>query len=204
MAQEKMGVLAADTNAKKASPKFRWKDAKRMAKVIDNIVINDDGTQIDIGGNVAVESIEQLGYMGTVPATNAEVEATAEYQTVSNVLIARNVDASECVFVGDDWTEAPYDGRIVIDDNECRIIENQAEGKWCIAIQPGYDGQNHPTKVFYLNQGKAGKVVLNATALIQPTAKNFEGFKDAVPEHLEFMPFFTEAQYEALLALIED
>ena len=180
------------------------KQAKGLEKLNENIVINDDGTQVEIGGNIAVESIEQLGYLGTIPGTNSVVKATLEYQQVKYVTISRNVNVSECVFTGNAWTEAPYDGRININDNECLIAEDQAAGKWCIAVQPPYDGENHPTKVFYLNQGNVGSVTLDANAEIGSKATDFSGFVPGVPEHIGFLPFFTEEQYEALLALIEN
>lgn len=53
MATEKMGVLAADTNAKKASPKFRWKDAKKMAEVNSYIAVENGKVGIYVEGTFA-------------------------------------------------------------------------------------------------------------------------------------------------------
>ena len=33
------------------------------ARVLDNLAVNADGTVIEVGGNVAFESIEQIGHM---------------------------------------------------------------------------------------------------------------------------------------------
>lgn len=43
----------------------------KQAKALDNIVVNEDGTIVEIGGNVGFEGIEQIGTTNVVhiPAT---------------------------------------------------------------------------------------------------------------------------------------
>ena len=51
--------------------------SETKAKVLDNLAVNKDGTVIEVDGNVALESIEKLGYIapeGFTIVTNVESE----------------------------------------------------------------------------------------------------------------------------------
>lgn len=53
--------------------------SETKAKVLDNLAVNKDGTVIEVGGNVALESIEQLGYIAQAGYTPVERVESEQY-----------------------------------------------------------------------------------------------------------------------------
>lgn len=51
------------------------KQAEGLKKLNENIVINDSGTQVEIGGNVVIESAEQIGIIDS----NGEFKSLFKY-----------------------------------------------------------------------------------------------------------------------------
>lgn len=176
--------MAINKNAR-ANQGFKWKEAKNIAKVGQNIVVNDDGTKVEIGGNVAVESIEQLGYNGTEEAVvkfsidNAWMHAPV----LEDMLLARNVTAV---------TPSIETPAVITIDNPKPEYGDNVMFAYGSKIYWTIDGVCHRSGADYIVASVDGTPVVD-----------IENIYDKVTGEVPvFKPFFTEAQYEALLALI--
>lgn len=186
------------------------KQIKGLAKLNNNIVVNDEGTQVEIGGNVALESIEQLGTIIDVPQSetktldivagnkykvnqNAEyLSATTKYfKPVAGTVKASPTGTTEGPVFG------PFDegdvGNIVMSSDfgiTAYITGWDPDNSYCLGIQ------------CVNSSGYLEFVAAQSTTVTDADYKNH--IWEVVDEHQEFAPFFTEEQYAALLALIQN
>lgn len=175
------------------------KQAKGLEKLNENIVINEDGTQVEIGGNVAidsdvevggnivVDSIEQLGYMGDsdVPYAGHLDFASQMPPITADTTVATNV-TSLVVTVGTPQ-ECPTDIPFLIKNG---VVVNGGTLYW-------YIGDN----AYYINDVSGGEFDIVGDLVIN---EDTESHWSNLQYSKQFKPFFTEEQYEALLALIEN
>lgn len=156
------------------------------AKALDNIAVNSDGTILELGGNVAVESIEQIG-----KATRVEVPGYIEIKNNNSAYEAEKVVATgvtSVIELGSGWSTSSF---LPTATTEGAVAFKDVAGAHYLVLRIG-------ETFYYTNVNSATmKVNSNATIVDGSMAKN-------IPSHeeLEFTPFFTEEQYEALLRLI--
>lgn len=159
----------------------------KKAKVLDNLAVNDNGTIIEVGGNIALESIEQLGTMQDVNITSFLKPASSE-STFGSLATG----CSDFEPVGS-WNN----GNIPPIDSYC----NNAGDVGFINLGGSiYYIYNDGTKHYKNNYSDAQEVVLKARGgTIHPAAPTRFYRQEAVKS---FKPFFTQEQYEAILDLI--
>lgn len=163
------------------------KQAKGLEKLNENIVINEDGTQVEIGGNVVLESIEQLGYIGTEEAVvkfsidNAWGKAPVQ----TDMLLAKNVTSVNPSI------ETPS---VITVENPHPEYGDNVMFAYSYNIYWNIKGVCYRSGADYIVASVDGTPVVD----IENIYDKVEG------EVTVFTPFFTEEQYEALLALIEN
>lgn len=162
--------------------------SSKQAKVLNNLVVNNDGTIVEVGGNLAVESIEQLGTASvvTIPGYVEIKNNPAEY--VAEKVVATGV--TSVIELGTGWSTSSF---LPTATTEGDVAFKDVAGAHYLVLRIGDD-------FYYTN-------VDGATMKVNGTATVVEGsMAKSIPSHdeLEFTPFFTEEQYEALLDLIEN
>ena len=149
-------------------------------RVLENFSVNNDGTIVEVGGNVAAESIEQFGH--TVPAPAAFTSGAGSYPAY-NVLSG----ITEVVDIGG-WTTAAESLPADVDEGVCKY--DPTYGMYLMKVKG----------VKYIADNSGKTIKLNGNIIYTPDSNDTCTF---TPAGLVFKPFFTEAQYQALLALIK-
>ena len=183
--------MAIEKDAR-ANQGFKWKEAKNLAKIGHNIKANDDGT-------VALGSIEKIGYItpaGFTPITNVESE--------QDVYIFPYGDSYGTAILGQmynyekigEWVEAER-GDLPPDMQSMTLLA------------PAVSTDNTVIAFYDHDQDGTTKCWKTKNTNARLKASFFSGF--SVPASIAgsinvydaggFKPFFTEAQYQALLNL---
>lgn len=165
--------------------------AKGLEKLNNNIVISDDGTLVEVGGNIAVESIEQIGYIGQEPAScivNPSNITTAGEATRLEGVQGTDLRGKTATIDASGTTHVPNDGDLYAAPVGGPPSIWYNIGGIVYKVAYSFEDPDHSIKV-------SGE---NLTVKTDP--------KHAVSDWTEggdvFKPFFTEDQYQELLDLI--
>lgn len=152
---------------------------EKLDKIVDHVVYT--GETAEVGGNVAFESIEQIGHMvAGASVFKAGSGVFDSYVVLSG--ITEVVDKGSWQIVGGAASE-PDEGKCIFD-----------------AFSP--DGDVWIMKVngvMYQTIGAGATIKVKGNIVYTPKTGDGSTFVDGEPE---FKPFFTEEQYQALLDLI--
>lgn len=144
-------------------------------KVLKNFAVNDNGTIVEIGGNVAFESIEQVGYMAT--SKKANVKNDSAFPT--SFVLAENIEDVE----GFSYDSAfPPTGAA-----EGKLKISPDVTSYFIVMIKGvvYHAERTNTNLYII-----GENLIDNTAIMP------------IEETTNYKPFFTEEQYQEILDLI--
>ena len=168
----------------RANQGFKWKEAKNLAKIGQNVKVIEDGTISKVENNLAVGSVEQIGI--TTPKYN-HIDVITDSKFVRpayNQVITLATGLTEATEVGGTWANqgsSPYD------PGEGNIVYFMGDG-----LYYKLNGQRR-----YIAFGKGG--ALNFKATLNPVCLEYTGYSLKGG----FTPLFTEAQYQALLNLVK-
>lgn len=159
----------------------------QKAKVLNNFAINDNGTIIEIGGNVALESIEQLG-----TATKVEIPGYIEIKNDPSKYGAEKVVVTGVTSIkelGSGWSQSSF---LPTATTEGEVAFKDVVGAHYLVLRIG--------DTFYYSNVNGATIKVDGGTITEfgsSMAKN-------IPTHeeLQFTPFFTEEQYQAILELI--
>ena len=158
------------------------------AKVLDNFAVNADGTIVEVGGNVAFESIEKIGHMVDSAPVIKEVVVGSPGITVTPPSAG-----TYTLFKGVKETTGFLEGGPTLSISEGDMVYS-SEGLYFFAKINGkiYNnaGSNFTLKGDNITKGDSYSLISGDMQLV------------TAPGGKVFKPFFTEAQYQALLALI--
>lgn len=174
--------------------------SETKAKVLDNLAVNKEGTVIEVGGNVTLESIEKLGYI-----------AQAGYTPVENVASEQDVHI---------FTSGSMYGSVVLG----QMYQYEKIGEWeeverntlppefqsLTLLAPGVSTE-YSVIAFYDNaQDGTTKCWKTKNSQAHLKASFYNAFQ--VPNSIMgsikvydaggFKPFFTEKQYKDLINFI--
>ena len=158
-----------------------------QAKVLNNFAVNEDGTVVEVGGNIAFESIEQLGFMDTSERVVGGYFWLADKPGAgSNIILARNITKVE-VLSGrvDEVTGVTCDEGVLMYSSKEVSFVYKLNG-----VIYRFNRQDNPKMNVY------GDIAVKTSAGI------INGYQDIKSSDPEFKPFFTEEQYQELLDLI--
>ena len=165
------------------------KQAKGLEKLNNNIVINEDGTLVEVGGNIAVESIEQVGYMvDEERIIQFECDNANEQPPIfPDTLIARNV--SKVVNM------SSYGETITFANPQTQYGDN---------VVFSYNGAVYwvINGTCYCNSSDGSHIKVDGELVDTGHTENYSNIVEGTVT--VFKPFFTEEQYEAILDLIEN
>lgn len=155
----------------------------RTNDVLDTDKITTDGNILELGGNVGVESIEQIGV--NVPKYNyMDVVTDTQFKVPTQPLfiLAKNVtEVTEVSGVWSDTSPSPY---------------NPPEGSIVYFNDSG---------LFYKINGQKRFIAFDSNGALEFKGELTDDGKKYIgyTEKGGFKPFFTEQQYQALLNLIK-
>lgn len=168
--------------------------SNNKSKVLNNLAVNDNGTILEVGGNLAVESISQLGYMQNIPETKGkgttiktgdivEMKANTAYEEYNSFTV-RPVDGS--VELVGDFTEpenafGPFSeadvGKVITsaDFGQVMYAVSWNKNEYCIIARKSLD--------------KDAVVKFVAAENVQLSSSYEQYTEITIPEHDEFKPF---------------
>ena len=175
--------MAIEKDAR-ANQGFKWKEAKNLAKIGQNIKVVENDTMSKVENNLVVNSVEKLG-IATPKYNHIDVITDSQFkrpQYNQVIILARGI--TEATEVAGTWAnQGPYP----YDPGEGDIVYFMDDG-----LYYKLNGQRR-----YIKFGNGGELTFkgNLTA---------DGLKYSGYElRGGFKPLFTEAQYQALLNLVK-
>ena len=160
-------------------------DQEALKKLKNNIVINDNGTIVEVGGNVAVESIEQIG---TIEEKNVFL---CSYSQIGAAL------ENELMFTG---VEEFLSGMDIFEQDLSAYL-NDGEVK-NLPISEEIDGVYARIGNTYYQGTRDKKFTAVGNVQKAPTSSYMEETIENIGAQKIYKSFFTEEQYEAILDLI--
>lgn len=184
------------------------KTSKDVEKIKESIVISDDATLVEIGGNIAIESIEQLGIIGKKLVKCESWDDVKVGETYTCKFPSYDLDLTaigeyvEGVFDEDSFEPELDDGDIKTRSaGQTKVGFGQSSGPTVFSLLLGVDAEG---------QYGLAKIPANQTFKIKVTSTDQSPYPIThlynymYKEVDAFVPFFTEEQYQALLDLIEN
>lgn len=175
--------MAIEKDAR-ANQGFKWKEAKNLAKIGQNVKVIEDGTISKVENNLAIGSVEQLGI--TTPKYN-HIDAITDSKFTRpqyNQVVGLITGATEITEVGGVWSDT---GSTPYTPPEGAITYFIGDG-----IYYKLNGQKR-----YIAFDKGGELTFKGnltTDGLKYTGYELRG---------GFAPLFTEEQYQALLNLVK-
>lgn len=185
--------MAIEKDAR-ANQGFKWKEAKNLAKIGHNIKANDDGT-------VALESIEKIGYVaqaGYTPITHVESEQYVDIFTSGTMMGTAILGQMYNYEKIGEWIEVNR-ADLPPDMQSLTLLAPAVSTDYGVIAFYDHD-QDGTTKCWQTKNSKAHLKASFFNAFTVPT--NIAG-SIKVYDAGGFKPFFTEAQYKALLNLVK-
>lgn len=161
--------------------------SSKKAKVLDNFAVNDNGTIVEIGGNIAFESIEQIGHVvDEERIIQFECDNANEHPPIMpDTLIARNVSkVVNMSSFGETYTltnpQPQYGNNVVFAYNGVVY--------WVV------------NGICYSNTSDASHIKVDGELVDTGHTENYSNIVEGTAK--VFKPFFTEEQYQEILDLI--
>lgn len=174
--------------------------SETKAKVLDNLAVNKDGTVIEVGGNVALESIEQLGYIapeGYTPVERVESEQEVCIFTSGNMYGTAILGQMYQYEKVGEWVEANRDD-LPPDMQSLTLLAPAVSTDYSMIAFYDHD-QDGTTKCWQTTNSKGYLKVSFFNAFNVPD--NIMG-SIKVYDKGGFKPFFTQKQYQDIINFI--
>lgn len=155
-------------------------------KVLKNFAVNDNGTIVEIGGNVAFESIEQIGHMveSDIPTSGHLDFASQTPPITQDGTVATNVES--VVITTGTAQECPVDLPFLVKNG---VVVNGDSIYWYVGDKAYCVSSDYGCELDIV-----GELVVNSA-----TSSHWSNL---AYDSLVFKPFFTEEQYQEILDLI--